>query len=521
MHINLCNAQPLFNLNQQFLLGGNNYESAFNITKLNNGTFVMVGYTASSNSGNLSITNNGNDDCLIVNFNSDFTINWQKAYGGSGGDNAYKVVATNDGGFICGGSSVSSISGNKTTPNYGSSDVWVLKFDNMGNLEWQNTYGGNLIDNLKGLKKTSDGNYIICALSKSNISGTKTTPNIGGNDYWVFKIDGSGNVLWEKTIGGVNTDNLHDCTIDDMGNIYLVGNSISNISGDKTENNFDTTQWTYDVWLVKLTHNGDVVWDKTIGTENTEKYPFITFDGRFIYVGTSISPNTNPNIGNITSQSTSDDFLLTKIDTSGFMIWDKNYGGNNIEEVMGLISINSKIILYGKSSSDISGDKTENSRGMIDAWCLLIDGYGNVLKDKTIGGLNNDFLYDIYTINNNRFILLMSTQSSNTGDLLLPNHGASDIWLIDATTTIDLGLNDKEQTGKSIYVYPNPVISNFTIYNSSITSFILYNINGQKVMSKNKYQFNNINISHLPSGVYLLVLNNDKGIQETIKIVKR
>lgn len=114
---------------------------------------------------------------------------------------------TVDGGYIVGGYSQSNISGNKTENSVGSSDMWVVKMDSLGNIEWQNTIGGSNWDELRSAEQTIDGGYILGGLSYSDISGDKTESCIGGfPDYWVVKIDSVGNIEWQNTIGGLYYD---------------------------------------------------------------------------------------------------------------------------------------------------------------------------------------------------------------------------------------------------------------------------------------------------------------------------
>lgn len=101
-----------------------------------------------------------------------------------------------------GGYSTSNISGEKTEDSNGGIDIWIVKIDGSGNIQWQNTIGGSGDDYLISLKQTSDGGYILGAGSDSDISGDKTENSRGGLDYWILKLDGSGNIDWQKTYGG-------------------------------------------------------------------------------------------------------------------------------------------------------------------------------------------------------------------------------------------------------------------------------------------------------------------------------
>src|ERR1041384_3081915 len=99
-------------------------------------------------------------------------------------DNLKSIQQTIDGGYILGGSSTSFISGDKTENSNGGNDYWVVKIDSTGHIQWQNTIGGNGEDILNSVQQTSDGGYILGGYSDSNISGDKTENSMGHTDYW-------------------------------------------------------------------------------------------------------------------------------------------------------------------------------------------------------------------------------------------------------------------------------------------------------------------------------------------------
>src|SRR6187397_2897138 len=136
------------------------------------------------------------------------TIQWDKTIGGSGDDILLSVQQTSDNGFILGGRSQSSISGDKTEDNKGLHDYWVVKLDANGNKLWDKTFGGSADDFLQSVKQTIDGGFILGGWSLSTISGDKTENSKGESDYWVVKIDVNGNKIWDRTIGGNSGDYL-------------------------------------------------------------------------------------------------------------------------------------------------------------------------------------------------------------------------------------------------------------------------------------------------------------------------
>ncbi len=135
-------------------------------------------------------------------------IQWQNTIGGNDYDLLQSVIQTIDGGYLLGGYSASGNSGDKIEANQGNEDYWVVKLDESGNNEWQNTIGGNSVDELFSVIPTMDGGYLLGGNSDSGLSGDKTQSSQGGSDYWVVKLDSSGNIEWENTIGGSSDDYL-------------------------------------------------------------------------------------------------------------------------------------------------------------------------------------------------------------------------------------------------------------------------------------------------------------------------
>ena len=104
------------------------------------------------------------------------------------------------------GRSLSGISGTKTTPNYLGWDAWVVRFDAEGNQLWDRTYGGSGFDVFNGAAAMPDGTFALIGESSSGVSGNKTSPPQGGSDVWLVRIDGDGNVLSDLTFGGDGDD---------------------------------------------------------------------------------------------------------------------------------------------------------------------------------------------------------------------------------------------------------------------------------------------------------------------------
>ncbi|HRB25958.1 MAG TPA: T9SS type A sorting domain-containing protein [Bacteroidia bacterium] len=417
----------------QNTIGGNYTDQLYSIQQTTDGGYILGGWSESYISGDKTENSFGGSDYWVVKLDSIGNIQWQNTIGGNSGDGLYSVQQTTDGGYILGGVSTSNISGDKTENSQGYIDYWVVKLDASGNIQWQNTIGGNSDDYLTSIQQTTDGGYILGGWSNSNISGDKTENSQGDYDYWVLKLDPTGNIQWQNTIGGSINDQLYSIqqTID--GGYILGGWSNSNISGDKTENSQGT-----DYWVVKLDASGNIQWQNTIGGSFLDYLNCMqqTSDGGFILAGSSQS--------GISGDKTEDsqggsDYWVVKLDAFGNIQWQNSIGGNSDDYLTSIQqTIDGGYILGGYSNSGISGDKTENYQGLYDYWVVKLDATGNIQWQNTIGGNSWDELISIQQTNDGGYILGGHSSSGISGDKTENSQGDYDYWVVKLTNKISL-----------------------------------------------------------------------------------
>jgi len=362
--------------------------------------------------------------CIFAgNLFSQPTIVNQKTIGGNGGDNLQDICLTNDGGIIVGGYSNSGISGEKTKKSRGVYDYWVVKLNKHQKIQWNKTIGGSSLDELTAVQQTSDGGYILGGFSNSKISGEKTQATRGGYDYWIVKLDSSGSIEWDKTIGGNSDDELNSLQQTSDGGYILGGYSASDVSGEKTQ---ISRGGGYDYWIVKVDNLGNIQWDKTIGGNSDDELYSLqqTSDGGYILGGTSysgISGEKSQRSRGVT------DYWIVKVDNVGNIQWDKTVGGNGYDNLHSLQQTNdSGFILGGASTSGLSGEKTENNEGNYDYWIVKLNENGHIQWDKTIGGNGYDNLYSINEISKNHYAMGGGSFSGISFDKTDTSRGSSD-----------------------------------------------------------------------------------------------
>jgi len=274
------------NMLWQNTIGGSGMDYFCSLSQTDDGGYVLGGFSTSNISDDKTENSYGDEDYWIVKLNSIGVIQWQKTIGGNESDMLTSINLTNDGGYILAGQSNSPLSGNKPEITKGKKDYWVLKMDVKGKIEWQKAIGGKNYERMPSIQQTFDGGYILGGSSKSNISGDKTEDSIGGHDYWVIKLNAKGIIQWQNTIGGSNDDFY--CTINQTADGYIVGGfSSSGISGDKTEK----CSGDFDYWVIKLDSTGLLKWQNTIGGSSDDRLISIqqTIEGGFIIAGISNS----------------------------------------------------------------------------------------------------------------------------------------------------------------------------------------------------------------------------------------
>ncbi|MEX0273487.1 MAG: hypothetical protein AB3N16_03825 [Flavobacteriaceae bacterium] len=217
---------------------------------------------------------------IKVDFNGG--ILWRKYFGGTNNDRAHAVVEAPDGGFVLAGFSESD-DFDITNPK-GSYDFWVLKINETGELVWRNNYGGSGIEIAQDIITTDDGGYIVAGYANSNDGQLSNL--LGESDAWLVKIDAFGEVIWTRTMGGSQYDAAWGIANGTIGNVWVVGNSKSG-DYDLTEN-----QGENDIWVTRVGAEGILNWQASFGGSQLDFGYDVAraSDGGILVVGSSNSP---------------------------------------------------------------------------------------------------------------------------------------------------------------------------------------------------------------------------------------
>ncbi|MDR0647870.1 MAG: InlB B-repeat-containing protein [Synergistaceae bacterium] len=363
-------------------------------------------------------------------------IQWQRSLGGSSYEVARSIQQTSDGGYVVAG--ISQSNDGDISGNHGSYDCWVAKLDAGGNIVWQKSLGGSNSDAAYAIQQTSDGGYIVAGISQSNdgdVSG-----NHGSNDYWVVKLDAGGNIVWQKSLGGSNGDIAYSIQQTSDGGYIVAGMSFSN-NGDITGHH-----GIRDCWVVKLDTGGTIEWEKSLGGSGYDDAHSIqqTSDGGYIVAGISDS-----NDGDVTGNHGNWDYWIVKLNAGGTIVWQKSLGGSGNDLAYAIDQTGDGGYVIAGQSESTDGDVSGN-HGDMDYWVVRLDASGNIQWQKSLGGSDNDQAHSIRQTSDGGYIVAGYSQSTD-GDVS-GNHGDTDYWVVklDASGNTQwqksLGGSDSEMT---------------------------------------------------------------------------
>jgi len=355
-----------------------------------------------------------NEDIWLVKLDSTGKVEWEKSYRGSGSDNLNTLVATPYGGYLVGGSSSSSKEGDKSQVSRGKEDYWVLWIDRRGNITGDQTYGSNGRDLLREIVPTADGNFLLCGMSDGDRSGEKSQQGNGLMDYWIVKINQYGTKLWDRSLGGDGLDMLSTAISTEDGGFLLGGLSTSQAKGDKSK-----STGIPEFWLVKVDEAGNRQWDQ-IDSGNFLSTIHRTQDGGYLIGGSA-----RGELG----ASNAHGYQLTRLDAKGNSKWKRVYRGPGEDNFRGLIpTADGGYILAGSSNSPQGGDKSQNAQ-RYDLWLIKVDKLGKKQLDWTYGGIGDDYCASIVSMDNG-FILTGESNSPPGGDKSEAAKGETDFWVL-------------------------------------------------------------------------------------------
>lgn len=395
------------------------------------GGFLVLATSSSRVSGNKTTPGFGGQDLWLLKLDASGRKQWERVYGGSQDDQAVGLLGLPNGGYVLGGRSRSGADGNKSAVPFGAADFWLIGIDAQGQVLWQRSYGTAWEDTLTALRSSADGGFFALGNSVSAENGNKTSPNYGHLDIWVLKLDAAGNKVWDTGLGGAEDDQVFGAAeATDDGGLLVSGASESGVFGSKDVAGYGDA----DYWTVRLGSTGQILWQRDDGG-NVDDAPFTlarTVDGGSMVAGYSLGGHdgnrTSPSEGGA-------DGWLVKLDGAGGKQWEQNYGGTSYDAFTGTVATwDNGAILAGSSDSEANGSKWADTFGDLDVWLMKVDARGERLWESNFGGSGRDELGGICAMAGGGLLVSATSSSGDNGNKLSPALGGNDLWLVKLST---------------------------------------------------------------------------------------
>lgn len=448
-------------LYEGFTLGKSKDEIGFDFIPNVNGSYTILSSSRT--------TFSGNENYILSNLNSNKNYDWLN-FDTTTPDKPYSIIKTSDGGFL--------ISGTRRILGWEGNNTYLLKLDNQFNIQWENHYGWTGREYGFNVIESKNGGFIVVGSNSSD-----ELLEIG--DFYILKTDLNGNIIWENKFGHVDQkDFLFDLKEDNQGNIYTVGVK----AGHYKYSTFDFKDTLSKASIIKFNSNGAIIWEKHFGeTYNNSWYKEIEINelGEIYALG-STQENSNGSF----------DILLSKLDTNGNKIWDRNFGNNEFDYGNSMFIDQSNIYIAGTSCTNSNNYST-------DIKALKLDFNGSVIWEHNFGGNKSEYANKIKPTYNG-LAIIGSTKSYG--------NGGSESYLIELSLSGDIlykGNTHKENS--TITLYPNPANDyiSVTLSNLDDCTKIPIEIFDSKGKLINHFQLDNqntkqIDLTKYSKGIYLL-----------------
>ena len=399
--------------------GGTATDVPFAIRFTADGGTITAGYTESKNGDVTASASTEYWDLWLIKLDKCGNIQWQKTLGGTGYESARDVAQTADGGFIVLGET-NSTDGDVVKGYGGTKDIWLIKTDGAGAVQWQKRFGGSGLDIGNRIVTDEAGNYIIAGTTASNDGDVKGNHGTGGfTDGWLLKVAASGNLLWSKCFGGSKNEELMDVVLHN-GRTYVAGYANS-IDGD-----IPPTQKNYDVWLLALDAAGGKVFSKVYGgTQNDVAYSMaLGADGSLALAGYTTSDD-----GDVTGAKGSQDYWVLNVSTAGKLQWQQTLGGTEADYANSIVATANGYTIGGITYS-VNGN-VQAGQGGGDYWLVQLGTTGALQGQRLWGGRGNDHLRSlIYHTQRNEWYIAGNADSRNGDFSFSRPYGETDFGII-------------------------------------------------------------------------------------------
>jgi len=310
--------------------------------------------------------------------------------------------------------------GNEVTDNHGANDMWACMLDSTGKkILWAHCYGGAYPDIVGHMIATPDGNFLLAGTTYSS-NGTVTN-NFGVEDGWLVKIDTNGNVIWQRNYGGSAPDDIYAVTATPDSGFVFAGETKSSDHGLTNHN----TNNTNDAFVGKVDKNGNLLWQRSIGSSGSDFAKSITTlnDGNVVVA--IITRLADGDIPSVTGMA--DICYMGLNQATGSTMWTTMIGSTKNDDIQSLTRLSDGSIVSTVTNGASDGD----FKGAPGSEALLVrmSSSGTVQKlvqypkAAQIGAVSET---------PDGGLLLLATTTQNVGNPLLHfgNNNTTDLWVI-------------------------------------------------------------------------------------------
>jgi len=346
----------------------------------------------------------------------DAWFEWARSFGSSSDDIGYSIAHDPTGNVYMTGNFQGTVDFDPGPAEFfltsnGGKDIFISKFDASGNFIWARSFGvnGTYTDEGRSITVDADGNACTTGTFEGTIdfdpgSEVYNLTSNGYNDVFILKLNGQGNFIWAKNLGGDSEygDYGYAIALDAEGNVYTTGMFGITADFDPGSSVYNlVSNGFYDVFISKLDPSGNFIWAKNLGGTSNDIGNSIIIDAVGNVYTTGYFQGTadfDPGSGvfNLVSKGSADVFI-SKLDPSGNFIWAKSFGAGNSDIGKSIaLDANGNVYTTGEFRSTVDFDPGSGvynivSKGGTDIFVSKLDASGNFIWAKNMGGTSNDF----------------------------------------------------------------------------------------------------------------------------------
>jgi hypothetical protein len=463
-------------------IGGSSGEQLQSVLPATDGGFLLAG-TTDSDDADLTTQRLGGGDFWMLKTTPEGAIAWQRRYGGTGSEVARGIAAAINGGgyFVVG--TANALGGDVATA-LGQEDIWLLRVSESGQIIWQKTLGGSGYDHAVGVLALPDGGCIVYGQSNST-DGDVTAPH-GSTDIWLVNLKESGTIRWERSIGGLADESVAALKADPQGGYWVLGSTISN------DPSMPTHRGLTDALVARLDDDGHTQWLRTYGGSGDDHFTDLLLDasGQYFVCGHTTSTD-----GDIALHHGETDAWVVRLQSDGQIIWSQTYGGLFDDHGVRIFPFEDQTLLLVANSFDLEEGVADRPGQRFDALVMVIKPEGGeVQRTHLFGGSGVDLVQSAAL--QGGMLALTGLTNSNDGDVTGAKGQMDGLFMrIDATTLLA-----QRPQSELVRAYPNP--ANSVVLFDRMISGELWTDTG--VLIRHFEATNQLELHTLGAGVYFV-----------------